>query len=109
MPDRKRTLAFTCLLTLSLVLSFGASATAENPNKVEVSSAVHHDVSPALRDIPNKMPELDTPKHEHPVKHFPHAAATADVVHDSAHQTISIGAFAATPGANFDGTGVPNY
>jgi len=107
MPDRKCTFAFACLLPL--VLFTGISALAANPNKAEVRAAVHHDVSPALRDLPNMMPELDTPKREHPVKRFPHAAASADVVRDAAHQTASIGAFAATPGANFDGTGVPNY
>jgi hypothetical protein len=91
------------------VLFVGTPTLAANPNHAEVRAAVHHDVSPALRDLPNLMPELDTRKHEHPVKHFPHAAASADVVHDPVHQTASIGAFAATPGANFDGTGVPNY
>src|SRR5690242_9239851 len=107
MPDRKQTLVFVCLF--SLVLFVSAPALAANVKNVEVHPAVHHDVSPALRDLPNTMPELNTPRHEHPVRKFPHAASSADVVHDAAHQTSQIGAFAATQGANFDGTGVSNY
>jgi hypothetical protein len=112
-----RTSKATSVLALSfiwfLMLSFSSLAQAANHNpgvenpRVEVQAAIHHDVSPALRDIPNRMPELDAVPHEHPVKRWPHTPVTSPS--DGALQTINIGAFNATLGASFDGVGIPNY
>ncbi len=73
-------------------------------NSLEVTADVKHDVSPALRDMPQIAPSSE-PKHERPLRltHMPPEFAPQT---DSALQG-STGAFvSATAGLNFQGVGV---
>lgn len=93
------------LLLLGYCLLFSraplmAQSAASGP---EVIPSVHHDVSPALRDIPPAIPTGLL--HEHPVKPL-HPEKPFSGVADGAVQTTQIAQLATiTSGLNFDGVG----
>jgi hypothetical protein len=93
-----------CLFAFLLSVSTAGFA---QKGDVQVHAAVHHDLSPAVRDLPNADFVKMGPPREHEVKHWPHTPVTSAT--DSALQTTYTAAFNATSGLNFDGTGVPNY
>src|SRR5262249_23119114 len=67
----------------------------------------HHDISPAVRDLPNANFAKMGPPREHEVKHWPHKPVTSS--RDGALQSAAVVAFNATQGKSFDGIGVPVY
>ncbi len=113
----KRDLPTLALTILSAVILLPALAFGQNnTNKVAVTSAVKHDESRPLRDLPAKGPEVERPNHEHPVKPIPQPAqrvttsAEQAAVEQNALQAASVaGPLAATVLSGFDGVGIPNY
>jgi hypothetical protein len=104
--------------TLCVSAFLPAMAYGQDPPKVEnlkpeISKEVKHDLSPPLRDLPqlDLSQEKDKAPREHPVKPIPiPAQKNAPAEEDKGLQSISVGPFvAATPIANFDGVGIPNY
>src|SRR6266852_1112386 len=78
-------------------------ASARSGAAVEIAPAVHHDVSPPLREIP--IERHPRPLHLHPVLPIPHGAVSdqPDPFLQTSIETLSL---PATPGLNFDGIGV---
>jgi hypothetical protein len=95
---------FGVLLLVYCLLSSLAPLIAQDATSgPEVIPAVHHDVSPALRDIPPAIP--NGLLHEHPVRPF-HPERQLSEQPDGAVQTTQIPQLATiTPGLNFDGVG----
>ena len=95
----------TCLCAFTLTVS--AQSKKNVHYTPEVTEAIHHDISPALRDLPDADFAKMGPPREHEVKRWPHTPTTSSF--DGALQTTSIAAFNATQGSSFDGIGLPVY
>ena len=68
----RRLAAFCALLACVFALTANLSAQSNNTHgRSEVSMAVHHDISPAVRDLPNANFAKMGPPREHEVKHWP--------------------------------------
>src|SRR5260370_18054251 len=61
-----------CVAALLAVIVHAQGQSQEQSDKAEVQQAIHHDVSPPLRDVPNP-PRSDVPR-ERPLRLIPHAA-----------------------------------
>src|SRR5579859_1823865 len=81
-------------------------ALADSP-RVEVSRDVHHDLSPAVRDMPKFAPAARPPHivplHKRPTSAGPSAAPSAQI--DSAEQLQALAKLTATTGFNLLGVG----
>ncbi len=92
-----------CILVCSgLAKAQGQSQNAPEP---EVQQAIHHDVSPALRDMQSR-PRSDVPR-ERPLRLIPGGAAAQQ--EDPVVQTSTGQLIATTPGINFAGVGDGDY
>jgi len=103
-----RILISLCFLASALVAVAITSSSAAPPAGAggpQVSPAVHHDTSPALRDMPSKG--RSTIQHERPVRPLPIASSTG--APDTALQTTASTAAATTSGLNFAGVGNGDY
>ena len=106
-----RLLAPLALAASTLVVTSGASFTTAaaapgNGNgRPEVTSAVHHDTSGPLRDMPSKG--RSGIQHEHPAKPLPFAPGTG--APDGALQTTPTPAAGVTNGVNVAGVGNRDY
>jgi hypothetical protein len=102
-------LSITAVLAVTLTVAFGvvgrvSGAPAQSSNNVEVNAAVHHDVSPALRDIPSK-PLLPTIHGDKPLRLLPSGPGGASPQAPGALQTIIGPLVSTTAGLNFNGVG----
>ncbi len=93
------------LVTVAATSSLAAPAAGAGAGRPEVTAAVRHDVSPALRDVPSKGRSAIL--HERPSRPLPVAASTG--APDTAVQTSAGTATATTSGLNFPGVGNGDY
>ncbi len=99
----KRILQFAMSLSLAAAVVFSLNGFALAGQNVEIQKPTHHDVSPALRDIPSVAPTHAN--HEHPVKPLP---ALKDGGADGALQKVSGPPAPMAPTSGFDGVGTGN-
>ncbi|MCA1832939.1 MAG: hypothetical protein ABR548_00420 [Actinomycetota bacterium] len=92
------------ILALGLLLALPPSAAPAKP-KTDSGPAVHHDTSPALRDI---APATDDGKKEKKEKEKGHLPLVASHGTDTAVQSSQGTASAPATSTNFDGVGEPN-
>src|SRR2546423_15604000 len=111
-PVRGPLLAVALLLFLSLtsahqtgLVPSAAAAPGGQGGPPETSPAVHHDVSPPLRDLPS-APRSDAPR-EIPLRRTLHGVASGQP--DGATQTSATTNAATTAGASFAGLGSGDY
>jgi hypothetical protein len=91
------------ILALCVVLSGIAALAQDVQRQPEANKAVHHDVSPPLRDIP---PGVDLrPKHEKPLGRIHPPGRPLSSSPDPVLQTSAGPLVATTTGLNFDGVG----
>jgi hypothetical protein len=102
-----RILLSLCLVAPALVAvaATAPAAPASGAGQPEVAAAVHHDVSPPLRDTPSKGRSAIL--HERPTRPLPVAASTG--APDTALQTSASPATATNTGLNFAGVGNGDY
>ena len=101
----KAVLSFAAFAFVCLVLTAPSSSWAQ-AGALEVSAAVHHDVSPPLRSIPPQAPRLGL--REKPVHPLPLGPA-GELQPDPVLQTTVGPAVAITPGLSFAGVGNGDY
>jgi len=97
--------AAVCLAALALVCVVLIAPSSLLAQAVEVSPAVHHDVSPPLISISPRAPRLD--QHVRPVRPLPLAPGQAQP--DPVLQTTSAPLVGTTAGLNFAGVGNGDY
>src|SRR5713226_6397857 len=101
----KAVLSFAAFAFVCFVLTAPSSSWAQ-AGALEVSAAVHHDVSPPLRSIPPQAPRLGL--REKPVHPLPLGPA-GELQPDPVLQTTVGPAVAITPGLSFAGVGNGDY
>ena len=100
--------SFLSLVALCTITCLPWAASAQTPaaiGQVEVSAAVHHDISPPLRDIPSQPRAAGL--REKPLRLIPRALTAPRT--DPVVQTSAPIFVAPTPGLNFAGVGNGDY
>jgi hypothetical protein len=99
------TLAVVLTIAFGIVSNaHGSPASAQSHNGVEVNAAVHHDVSPPLRDV-HSAPLLPTIHGDRPLRLLPSGPGGASPQTPGALQTTTGPLVSTTAGLNFNGVG----
>jgi hypothetical protein len=111
METMKRLVGLVSIIAFSVIgplLGFSQARGSEPiSSAVEIEPAVHHDVSPALREIPHARRQAGPPR-EVPLRPF-RPIEVKPVQSDPVVQRSAGFAVAVTASIGFDGVGVPNY
>ena len=105
----RRVLALAAIAAAAMIPLAGLAQEAPQPHRMapKVENSVHHDLSPALRDIP-AIPHLRDKQRVHRKGLIPPRRTKASSKDPVVQQSGGL-ALAANSGVGFDGIGMPNY